>query len=398
MYPRIMLTGIPCYLSNTIVRAEGTHVHYRERFPEWSTKAAFLRTMRNISNTGNFLIGEGAMQALPADATVHVPFWHIMGRNLDNPDFLRNLKNRFDVCVLTAANLIRSDLSAEVEARVLERIDLPLVVLGIGIQRTSDLEQSLPPGTEKFLRVLRERNAFVMTRGEETAAYLKRIGITQARPSGCPSMYHMRDYIVAAWRKLPTFIPSRKARYIFSGYLGNENEWGVIRDINEMIDPDASCCYVLQDEPVSYGMEIGGADEEIIYNNVTGQLTGKVSFPHRELVQPRLHIHNFFDTTQWRTWTAGAGDFSLQRRFHGHIVALQAGVPSIAIALDDRMREMLNYVGFPFMEQEAWQSQQDRLSCLSDFIRGIPVDAVIDRYLEREATFRDNLRDAGLTQ
>jgi hypothetical protein len=398
MYPRIMVTGIPCYLSNTIARAEGTHVHYRERFSEWDKKADFLRTMRNISNTGNFLIGEGAMQALPAHSTVHIPFWHVMGKNLDNPDFIRDLKTRFDVCVLTAANLIRSDLSAEVEARVLERIDLPIVVLGIGIQRTADLEHRLPPGTENFLRLLRERNAFVMTRGHETAEYLKRIGISQAIPSGCPSMYHMRDHVVEAWRKLPTFVPSRRSRYIFSGYLGNEDEWGVIRDINKMTDSDIPCSYVLQDEPVTYGMQIGGADDEIVYNNVNGLLTGDVRFPHRELIRSRLNIHNFFDTTQWRTWTAGAGDFSLQRRFHGHIVALQAEVPSIAIALDDRMREMLNYVGFPFIEGEAWHPQQDKLGFLDDFIHSVPVDAVIDRYLEREATFRTTLRDAGLAQ
>ena len=127
MPPRIMVTGIPSSLSKTIARASGTNVYYRESFPDWRKKADFLRHMRGISNTGNFLIGEGAMDAL-GEAS-HMPFWHLAGRHLDDPQFFRDLKARFDVCVFTAANLIRRDLSAETEAQVLERIDLPLARL-----------------------------------------------------------------------------------------------------------------------------------------------------------------------------------------------------------------------------------------------------------------------------
>ncbi len=74
---------------------------------------------------------------------------------------------------LPRANLIRSDLSADMEAYILERVELPIVILGIGIQRCSDLESPLPEGTQRFIRILAERDAFVFTRGEETATYLK---------------------------------------------------------------------------------------------------------------------------------------------------------------------------------------------------------------------------------
>jgi hypothetical protein len=396
MYPRIMVTGIPSSLSNAIVGANGTDVYYTESLPDWRRKNDFLRFMRNISNTGNFLIGDGAMQALPRDATTHIPFWHLAGPNLHDPNFFRGLKSRFDVCVFTAANLLRSDLSAALEAQVLERIDLPLVVLGIGIQRSSDLKADLPEGTQKFLRILKERNAFVLTRGHETAAYLSELGLSQVRPSGCPSMYVMPDRVVQAWRNFGKFVPTKTTRYVFSGYLGKESPSGVIQDMNTLLDPNSFCHYVLQDEPVTYGMEFLANPDEIIYDSVWGRLTCDVRFPNKELIKPHLEVHSFFDTTQWRTWTAMAADFSLQRRFHGHMVALQAGVPSIAIALDDRMREMLSFIGFPYLESAEWAQQRDKQDYLTNLVCKTPIDKILDCYLQRRDAFKINLRDAGL--
>jgi Polysaccharide pyruvyl transferase len=396
MYPRIMVTGIPSSLSNAIVGAKGTDVYYTESLPDWQRKDDFLRFMRNISNTGNFLIGDGAMQALPRDATTHIPFWHLAGKNLDDPDFFRGLKSRFDVCVFTAANLIRSDLSAALEAQVLERIDLPLVVLGIGIQRFSDLKSGLPEGTQKFLRILKERDAHVFTRGHETAAFLRELGLSKVRPSGCPSMYVMPDRVVQAWRDFGKFVPAKTTRYVFSGYLGNEDPAGVIHDMNGLLDSNNSCRYVLQDEPVTYGMEFSADPKEIIYDSVTGRLTCAVLFPNKELIKPHIEVHSFFDAAQWRTWTAMAADFSLQRRFHGHMVALQAGIPSIAIALDDRMREMLSFIGFPYLESAEWAQQGDKQDYLMNLIRKTPTDTVIDCYLQRRDAFKNNLHDAGL--
>ena len=204
-------------------------------------------------------------------------------------------------------------------------------------------------------------------------------------------MFIMRDNIVRAWRNLSRLELSERSRFIFSGYFGTEDHLGVVRDINDLVHPDVTCSYVLQDEPVTYGMGIVGADDEIVYDNVIGQLTSDVTFPKQEMLNSRLHIHAFFDTVQWRTWTAMAGDISLQRRFHGHMIALQACVPSIAIAIDDRMREMLKFIGFPYIEQDNWYMLDEKLGYLIDFIHDIDVDSVVDNYLERETAFQTKL-------
>lgn len=394
MYPRIMVTGIPSYLSNLITRIEGLNIHQAGSVPDYRTKASFMRAARGITNTGNYLIGEGAMDALPRDRSTFIPFWHFLN-NLENPEFFRQVREDFDVCVFTAANLIRRDLSAEFEALVLERIGLPVIVLGIGIQRQSDLGEPLPEGTQTFISLLAERNAFVFARGEATAQFLQSQDVHNAKACGCPSMYHLSENVVRAWKATKQCRLGPSSRLVFSGYFGHESHFHTARDINRLVEAGAECAYVLQDEMVTYGLEIGGDDNAVAFDPASGRMIAPLHFPHQEKIRADLKLHCFFDTNQWRAWLS-CWSFALQRRFHGSMVALQAGVPSLMIALDDRMREMLDFIGFPYLNLNDWIDQSSKADFLNSFMDQLNVSAILDKYSQRELAFRAFLRDAGV--
>ena len=391
MSPRIMVTGIPSYLSTTISGVEGLQVNHHETMKDWRRKKAFVDAMRGVSNTGNFLIGEGALRALPQSAT-YLPFWHLHNMR-DSKEFYQDVKAKFDVCVFTAANLIRSGLNAAHEAAILERLDLPVVVLGIGIQNRDDLTKPLQEGTQRFLNILRDRNAFVLTRGHETADYLQSIGIKNARPNGCPSMYYAPDNVMRSWERMRGLKLSKQSQFVFSGYLGGENEFESIRDMNLMADTEAR--YVLQDEIVSYNMGVEGGDDDVAFDDCTGEILAGLSFPHKEKIRPKLRAYAFYNTDQWRGWVSHA-DFSIQRRFHGAMASMQANVPSLMITLDDRMREMVKYLEFPYIERTEWHKHDDKIGFLNSQIESFDIDTIIGRYAQKDAQFRTNLHDAGL--
>ena len=69
MSPRILVTGIPGHLTRFVQKAEDTRVFYSEKQPQPEGKEDFLRELKNITNTGNYLIGEGALRALSPTAT-----------------------------------------------------------------------------------------------------------------------------------------------------------------------------------------------------------------------------------------------------------------------------------------------------------------------------------------
>ena len=123
----------------------GLSVSYAERQKQPETKEDFLQELRNISNTGNYLIGEGALRALAPHAK-QIPFWHLYNLTKNGGSF-DEFNANFDICVFTCANLLRKGLSADAEADVLSRLNMPIVMLGIGLQNRKDLENNLPEGT-----------------------------------------------------------------------------------------------------------------------------------------------------------------------------------------------------------------------------------------------------------
>jgi len=391
MSPRILLTGIPSHYTRLIQGASGANVFYSERQPQPEAKDDFLRELRNISNTGNYLIGEGAFRAL-SPRTVHIPFWHLHNC-CTNGSGLDEINDKFDICVFTCANLLRKGLSADAEALVLANLKMPVVALGIGIQRRADLASSLPSGTQKFLSVLKEREHYFLTRGEATADFLKESGFSFVRPVGCPSTYFLPDNVRAALRRLKD-VKVGRARTVFSGYLGAELE--SIADVNALAPADGASSYIVQDEFLHFDMQIESDENGRIYDSASGELIGKLTFKGADKLKRPLKLHAFFDTNQWRAW-ASTMEFNFGRRFHGSIIALQAGVPSLMVAVDDRMREMLDFVGLPYVDAtKLGQANEKRAQFVADHLSGLNVSALVEKYREREKGFRAVLKEIGI--
>ncbi len=117
--PRILVTGIPSHLTRLIQRADKAQVYYSEKQRDSEARDNFIQELKNISNTGNYLIGEGAMTALLPSAR-HIPFWHLYNC-VNNGTGLEEVNKEFDICVFTCANLLRKGLSADAEALVLSK-------------------------------------------------------------------------------------------------------------------------------------------------------------------------------------------------------------------------------------------------------------------------------------
>ncbi|MCY1300910.1 hypothetical protein D9M70_504980 [compost metagenome] len=91
-------------------------------------------------------------------------------------------------------------------------------------------------------------------------------------------------------------------------------------------------------------------------------------------------------------------DFNFGRRFHGSIIAMQAGVPSLMVAVDDRMREMLGFTGLPSVEVQELEKAENRAEFVASHLAGLNASELVDRYSDRERNFRTVLREIGIGQ
>jgi len=394
MPPRILVTGIPSHLTRLVKRADKAQVYYSEKPRNSEAKDNFVQELKSVTNTGNYLIGEGAMAALLPTAK-NIPFWHLYNC-VNNGAGLDEINKEFDICVFTCANMLRKGLALDAETQVLSRLDMPVVMLGIGIQTRSDIEDGdgLSSETKELLEVLKSREHYFLTRGEDAAGYLRNQGCSYVRPVGCPSLYFHPDNMRKAISRLPD-VKVGKDRTVFSGYMGAERE--TIADMNALATDDGRSAYVIQNEPLDlhFGMQLEPDDNGRVYDSTNGELVGLLSFKRARMLKKRIKVHAFFDTNQWRAWCS-AMDFSFGRRFHGNVISMQAGVPSLMVAVDDRMREMLNFSGLPKIDAKDLKAAKDRRTFVSNHLAAMKIQDVIEKYSDRERNFRSVLSDIGI--
>ncbi|CAN7616720.1 polysaccharide pyruvyl transferase family protein [Pararhizobium sp. LjRoot238] len=389
---RILLTGIPSYLQRTIAQVSGTTVVHRPYFDEASTKKDLISQVRRIANTGNYLIGEGAAESLRGHDVTYLPFWHL-ANNRGSEDLYERVNREFDICVFASANLLRPGYSADLEAEVFAKLKMPVVVMGIGIQRKEGLKELLPAGTLLFLEVLKKKESFFLTRGYFTAEFLREQGMKFVKPTGCPSLYFAPNEMKRSLSALANPGLAEAQKIAFGGYLGSVAD--TIVDAHALLKPDSVASYVVQDEVVAYNLSLTGDDNDIVYDRASGCITGATEYKHSEKWQRKSELLVYFDTNQWRG-AMSSRDLCFGRRFHGCIIGMQAGTPALMIAVDDRMREMLEFIGFPYIEAATWNREADKRAYLSNFLAKIDTQTVIDRYSACEANFRNALGQIGL--
>ncbi len=152
-----------------------------ETDPQELRSMNFEEMYQNIGrNTGNMLFTKAVNNQIDGEIiTVRRPI---------DPD---NINSNFDHVVIPAANWINnwSDLGAF--AKSIEKLKIPLTVLGLGAQ--ASLSEEIPeikPGTRRLLEVLSDKSITISVRGEFTKSVLSCYGVKNVVVTGCPSIYY----------------------------------------------------------------------------------------------------------------------------------------------------------------------------------------------------------------
>lgn len=205
--------------------------------------------------------------------------------------------------------------------------DKPIVPISLGIQ-CSDYDPTfkLTASAETVLKEIAER-AIIGCRGEYTASILNKHGIKNTRVIGCPSLYLGANYNRRVVKK--DFKDVKKVlsnwRTITNRVADNTFEAPILKWLkdNTNVFIEQTRCY---------------ANEEIR----TTTLNGLKDF----LLRNRKYFFIFED---WYNFARGY-DFSIGARFHGNVVPVLAGVPSLFMYSDSRTKEMTDYFELPTLK------------------------------------------------
>lgn len=235
-------------------------------------------------------------------------------------------------------------------AKRFEKLDIPLAMIGLGAQADLGFTvPDIPPGTIDWLHRVAERAPGtapnLAVRGDFTQEVLHRHGLAdQAAVVGCPSLFINpsatlgRD-IVARGRP-----PKRIA--VVAGHHRWRHLGAIERSLGALVT-QTNGSYIGQD-PLELVMLTRGEAR---------RMAEKDLFACRDYVCPnmpmddfirwsRRHGQTFFDAAAWMEHYRRF-DFVVGTRFHGVMLALQAGVPALCLAHDSRTLELCQTMQVP---------------------------------------------------
>ena len=292
-------------------------------------------------NLGNFAFVEALWRHLAPNAVI-LP-WHAP------PEAARET---CDILVLAAANQLGPHNELGPFAAHLEKIALPVVVVGLGAQAPSlGAAVRLTPGTERWARTLAAlaptTRPNIGVRGEFTRRALEKLGLSgRAVTIGCPSNFlnDRPDFYAALKRRFAKRRIDRLAVAAGSRHFPGTRDWE--RRAVRLVEQTAGA-YVAQADLDMVRLARG---ESELSDPSEAEAIRVFLAPERTPEQLQLwrqrHAAAFADATSWME-AMRAFDFAIGARFHGVMLAVQAGVPGGVVAHDSRTLELCQSTGLP---------------------------------------------------
>ena len=292
-------------------------------------------------NTGNLLFTNAVWQQIQGPKKR-------IGFQFDPADLNASLQ----ALVIPAANWLGPHVDFSDLAGLIEQLDIPVILIGLGAQAESYSDNiDVPKGTLRFIRAVSARSHSISVRGSYTQSVLKKLGIENVTITGCPSLY--MDFQPDAAQKLLTSkkntgqsILLHSTRYsakyrdfLDSGGLHLEIFRYAYRTQTDLL---------LQSEPEEISMVVNAARKPPIEEDVKANMVALYGADSWEKVEAYIaeHARVFFDIATWsQAMTAYGGVFGT--RLHATIMALNSGIPAVLVHHDSRTEEASEFARLP---------------------------------------------------
>ncbi|HXZ16843.1 MAG TPA: polysaccharide pyruvyl transferase family protein [Roseiarcus sp.] len=314
--------------------------------PQRRVEDAYRRSSEDLfrkagANTGNFAF----VQALWAHLSPHVEIfpWEA------SPDVLRE---RCDIIVMACANQLGPHSNLERLAIMFERTKLPILAIGLGAQANEvGAAIELSPGTRRWLEVVADcapsKAPNIGVRGAFSLEQVERGGAGgRAVVTGCPSNF------INPEPSLATTLEARYRRDLIERVAvpAGLHHWAKLRALERAladIVESTSGLYVAQSEIDMIRMARGEweAMDPATFESLRSYVRPALSDDAFRLWCKR-HATCFADATSWMDAMRNF-DFVVGPRFHGVMLAMQAGTPGGVIAHDSRTLEMCQTMEIP---------------------------------------------------
>lgn len=269
-----------------------------------------------------------------------------------------DLNTSLSALVIPAANWLGPHVDFAYLADLIEKLDIPVVLIGLGAQDETDSGRlEVPEGTLRFVRAVAERSHSLSVRGNYTRKILARNGLRNVTVTGCPSLYQdfrpdSRTLLRSAQQNGsgPTLLHSTHYTARHRPLIDTPS---VHRELfrlaySQRVD------LLLQSEPEEISMITPATQKPVLDDEVKSMMTKLYDAPSWDALEAYLlsRARVFFDVNNWSEAMTHYGR-AYGTRLHATIMALNSGVPAVLVTHDSRTRELAKFARVPSVNTNA---------------------------------------------
>ncbi|MFF7897326.1 polysaccharide pyruvyl transferase family protein [Streptomyces sp. NPDC088817] len=289
------------------------------------------------TNSGNLIFSDAAHKILETPDTEVVS--NGMRTVVSAAD---RINEEYDVFVVPLANAFRPSFETSLKrlTKLINKLKIPVVVLGVGAQSSLDYNSSrlkpMESSVRGFVSAVLDRSASIGVRGEFTGQYLKDLGFRDVEVIGCPSMFMYGQELPVEKRVTALTAGSRIA---INGSHSAVRSGGLHKVITRTHARYPHLRYIGQNLTDARQLHWRDLDSS------AGRITQMPTHPDHPMYQEGK-VRVYVDPITWIN-DLREFDFSFGSRIHGNIAALLAGTPATVLCGDSRTLELCRYFEIP---------------------------------------------------
>ena len=262
---------------------------------------------------------------------------------------LKSLVKKADLLVIRGSNYITAEHDMSAWNDVIKKIDLPTMLVGVGVQHANREMFDIPSGSKEFFKTISERSIRpIGTRGEYSSQLLAHNGISNSLPLGCPTIIRSGEPKIRIKKPKKfdnwslTINRQLKSAYASSNYMLRYLQ----KELISKAITDTRATILAQGEKEETLLAHQLAKDEDKFTLARFLSYGPKS---KEFEQFRIKLRSFLSTSEWDSFFDGIG-FSLGFRLHGNILPLTKGVPTVFLKYDSRTDELVDLLKVPYVD------------------------------------------------
>jgi len=368
-----------------------------------TTIAALYDDLEGTSpNSGNIIHGEAAIKTFAFDPGRSCIGYFPDASKATLEQGVAEVERRFDAVIASFSNIIRTRVPEErmekegakldIVSDYLERLKIPVYVLGIGIQDVPEPDKVWAPLRRLLLAADKHARLFGV-RGLTTEKWLRSIGCTKAVAIGCPSLFAFPANVM---RIAPPQI-GPGMRVGTAGHIGAAPRKRASVTMLQRIAGETTADYVFQND--LFPLTGGDKARPGSYDDATASVD-------RSFIEPLIRrsakwdgalfrgYYFFREPGRWRTY-AHDRDLYYGDRFHGGVAFLQAGRPALIAGKDARVSELASFFDLPHIGVDE-AAQIPVADAVADRLGKASLDRFKTTYVRRLADYVRACEAAGL--